>query len=93
MRIARVSLLLLLVMLGTASVDTMAQTLEKPRITIAVGGKNLFYYLPLTIAERRGYFKDEGLDVTIVDFPGGAKALQAMVGGRNVTAVDFSRPK
>lgn len=54
---------------------------EKPKITIAVGGKSLFYYLPLTIAERKGYFKDEGLDAQIVDFPGGAKALQAMVGG------------
>ncbi|HWI13153.1 MAG TPA: ABC transporter substrate-binding protein, partial [Burkholderiales bacterium] len=40
-----------------------------------------FYYLPLTIAERKGYFKEEGLDAQIVDFPGGAKALQAMVGG------------
>jgi NitT/TauT family transport system substrate-binding protein len=58
-----------------------AQSLEKKRITLAVGGKSLFYYLPLTIAERKGYFKAEGLDVEIVDFPGGAKALQAMVGG------------
>ncbi|HSQ03179.1 MAG TPA: ABC transporter substrate-binding protein [Burkholderiales bacterium] len=58
-----------------------AQALEKSKITIAVGGKSLFYYLPLTIAERKGYFKDEGLDAEIVDFPGGAKALQAMVGG------------
>ena len=58
-----------------------AQALEKKQITLAVGGKNLFYYLPLTIAERKGYFRDEGLDVQIVDFPGGAKALQAMVGG------------
>ncbi len=54
---------------------------EKTKLTIAVGGKNLFYYLPLTIAERLGYFKDEGLDVEIVDFAGGAKALQAVVGG------------
>jgi NitT/TauT family transport system substrate-binding protein len=46
-----------------------------------VGGKNLLYYLPLTIAEQRGYFKAEGLDVTIVDFAGGARALQAVVGG------------
>lgn len=60
---------------------TEAQTLEKQNITLAVGGKNLFYYLPLTIAERKGYFKDEGLEVQIADFPGGAKALQAMVGG------------
>ena len=58
-----------------------AQSLEKKKITLAVGGKSLLYYLPLTIAERKGYFKSEGLDVEIVDFPGGAKALQAMVGG------------
>src|SRR5438552_2465571 len=55
--------------------------LEKPKIAIAVGGKAGFYYLPLTIAERLGYFKDEGLDVEISDFEGGSKALQAMVGG------------
>ena len=58
-----------------------AQSLEKPKLSIAVGGKNLLYYLPLTIAEQRGYFKAEGLDVTIVDFAGGARALQAVVGG------------
>ncbi len=58
-----------------------AQGLEKPKMTIAVGGKNLLYYLPLTIAEQLGYFKHEGLDVTIVDFAGGARALQAVVGG------------
>lgn len=59
----------------------LAQSLEKPQVTVAVGGKNLFYYLPLTIAEQLGYFKAEGLDVTIVDFAGGSKALQAVVGG------------
>jgi NitT/TauT family transport system substrate-binding protein len=58
-----------------------AQTLEKPKLTIAVGGKNLLYYLPLTIAEQRGYFKAEGLDLSIADFAGGARALQAVVGG------------
>lgn len=58
-----------------------AQGLEKSKCTIAVGGKNLFYYLPLTIAEQLGYFKDEGLDLTIVDFAGGSRALQAVVGG------------
>jgi len=58
-----------------------AQALEKPKLTIGVGGKPLFYYLPLTIAERNGYFKAEGLDVEIQDFPGGARALQALLGG------------
>src|ERR1019366_9452152 len=58
-----------------------AQTIEKPKVSIAVGGKNLLYYLPLTIAEQLGYFKDEGLQVELSDFAGGAKALQALVGG------------
>ncbi len=55
--------------------------LEKSKVSIAVGGKAGFYYLPLTIAERLGYFKDEGLEVEISDFEGGSKALQAVVGG------------
>ena len=58
-----------------------AQAPEKKKITIGVGGKSLFYYLPLSVAERKGYFKDEGLEVEIPDFAGGAKALQALVGG------------
>lgn len=58
-----------------------AETPEKPRIELGVGGKPLLYYLPLTIAERKGFFKEEGLDVTINDFGGGAKSLQALIGG------------
>ena len=54
---------------------------EKPKVVIAVGGKASLYYLPLAIAERLGYFNEEGLRVEFVDFAGGAKALQAMMGG------------
>jgi len=54
---------------------------EKPRLTLAVGGRATLYYLPLTLAERLGHLRDEGLDPEIVDFPGGAKALQALIGG------------
>lgn len=80
MRLARFAIALVAAALcgGPAA---YAQALEKQKITLAVGGKSLIYYLPLTIAERKGFFKAEGLDVEIADFPGGAKALQAMVGG------------
>lgn len=67
--------------MGMAPAIVRAQKLEKAKVQIAVGGKPLIYYLPLTIAEVRGYFKDEGLDVSIADFAGGSKALQAVVGG------------
>ncbi len=51
------------------------------KVRLAVGGQNALYYLPLTVTDRLGYFKDEGLDVEISDLAGGAKALQALIGG------------
>ncbi len=54
---------------------------EKKQVTLAVGGKSLVVYLPLTVAEQLGYFADEGLDVRIEDFKGGSAALKALLGG------------
>jgi NitT/TauT family transport system substrate-binding protein len=54
---------------------------EKTKVALAVGGKSALFYLPLTVAERLGYFKDQGLEVEISDFAGGSKALQALMGG------------
>src|SRR5262245_29190133 len=54
---------------------------EKKDVSLGVGGKNLLYYLPLTIAEKKGYFTEEGLNVTINDFKGGSQSLQALQGG------------
>lgn len=51
------------------------------KVRIAVGGKALYYYISLTIAERLGYYTSEGLDCQIIDFQGGSKSLQAVVGG------------
>src|SRR3954447_24337166 len=58
-----------------------AQAPEKKQITLGVGGKSALYYLPLTICERLGYFKEQGLDVGINDFRGGSQSLMALVGG------------
>src|SRR5262245_15695277 len=58
-----------------------AQAPERKQVTLGVGGKAALYYLPLTISERLGYFKEQGLEVTINDFRGGAQSLQALVGG------------
>lgn len=58
-----------------------AQELEQTGIELGVGGKPLLYYLPLTIAEQKGFFEEEGLDVNINDFAGGSKSLQALIGG------------
>jgi NitT/TauT family transport system substrate-binding protein len=67
--------------LGLSSQGALAQAAEKPKLTLGVGGKPLLYYLPLTVAEKKGFFKEQGLEVEINDFGGGAKSLQALVGG------------
>jgi NitT/TauT family transport system substrate-binding protein len=70
-----------LAMASLAAGGAAAQAPERTKVSLSVGGKSLLYYLPLTLAERKGFFKDEGLDVEIADFAGGAKSLQALVGG------------
>jgi len=50
-------------------------------VRLAIGGQNQMVYLPTTLAQELGYYKSEGLDVELQDFQGGAKALQALVGG------------
>src|SRR6266540_3274512 len=79
------ALALALSLTGVAQVQALAQApvqgVEKKQLTLAVGGKTALYYLPLTICERLGYFKEQGLEVTINDFRGGAQSLQALVGG------------
>jgi NitT/TauT family transport system substrate-binding protein len=82
MQLLRIAAFALAIVSGVAAA-TQGQTapLEKPSLRLAVGGKVLIAYLPLTIAERRGYFTKEGLQVEINDFQGGSKSLQALIAG------------
>src|SRR6476646_250234 len=66
---------------GAAHGQAPGQAVEKKQLTLAVGGKAALYYLPLTICERLGYFREQGLNVSVNDFRGGAQSLQALVGG------------
>jgi NitT/TauT family transport system substrate-binding protein len=69
----------LVIALGVAAGVTSAAA--QTTVRLAVGGKPAMFYLPLTVTERLGYFKEAGLDVEISDFSGGARALQALMGG------------
>jgi NitT/TauT family transport system substrate-binding protein len=80
MKLIKLAIAALALALGFAGA-AQAQAPEKKQLTLGVGGKTALYYLPLTIAERLGYFKEQGLDVSINDFRGGAQSLQALVAG------------
>lgn len=73
----------------TDSADSGTQTTEssssKPsvlmkNITIAQFG-HLFLYLPVYVAERKGYYKDEGLNVRLVSTGGDEKTFAAVSSG------------
>jgi NitT/TauT family transport system substrate-binding protein len=67
---------LVVLMLGCGSKPNAAN-----HIRLAIGGQNQMVYLPATLAQELGYYKDEGLDLELQDHQGGSKALQALVGG------------
>jgi NitT/TauT family transport system substrate-binding protein len=72
------------------NVSAQESKLETPSIRVTVGGKAFLQYAPLAIAEQLGYFKEVGLNVEVLDVGGGAKALEALVGGSaEITAGAF----
>ncbi len=56
---------------------------EPETIAVSLGvGSSILNYVPVPLTQKLGFFKAQGLDVTIQDFQsGGSKALQALVGG------------
>ena len=59
-----------------------AQAVEKPKLTLAVGGKNLLYYLPLTIAESLGFstvWAETKAGIAISELPARTKLRRCMV--------------
>jgi len=59
------------------------------KITIMVGGYEKQIYLPAKLAESLGYFKDEGLDVELLNEPAGVDAENEMLAGAVQGVVGF----
>src|SRR3954470_14085280 len=73
--------LVLVVLLAALSPSCARRASTHTRVRIAVGGQTQMVYLVTTLAQELGFYRDEGLEVELQDFQGGAKALQALVGG------------
>jgi len=81
--LARIALLVAATAALTTAMPAQAQDKpEKSDLTIGVAGSAADVdKLGYAMALNKGFFKDEGLDVTSVDFFSGARALQAIAGG------------
>ena len=61
------------------------------RVRIAVPGSAITH-LPIYLAHELGYDSQEGVEITTENFPGGSKALQALMGGSvDITAGFLSK--
>jgi NitT/TauT family transport system substrate-binding protein len=69
-----------LICIGAVRAQAADTKPEKPNLVIGTASLGLTY-LPLILAQQLGYFKDAGLTVEISAFPGGSKALEALMGG------------
>jgi NitT/TauT family transport system substrate-binding protein len=58
-----------------------APHLQRPEVRIAVGGRAALDFLPIYLASALGFFREEGVEVTLQDLASTAKALQALLGG------------
>jgi NitT/TauT family transport system substrate-binding protein len=74
-------LFVLLAMLALGACARPSEQAARTPVRIAVGGQAQLIYLPATLVQELGYATAENLDVTLEDFPGGAKALEALLGG------------
>jgi NitT/TauT family transport system substrate-binding protein len=74
----RISSYVLVILLLAAPVAARS---EPAQIRMAAGGKSQLNFLPLTLAERLGYFKEANLNVEVNDFQSGSKSVEALIGG------------
>jgi len=61
----------------------------KTTVKIMVGGMNKQIYLPAMLAQRLGFYTEQGLDVQLSDEPAGVDAENAMLAGQVDAVVGF----
>jgi len=76
--------------LGSAGVVGLGQSLGWPvlaaaearQVTVAMTARNSLYHLPVVLAERLGYFRQQGLQVTLQAHESGAAGVASVAQGR-----------
>lgn len=62
---------------------------DSQQLTIMVGGMSKIIYLPAALTQQLGYFKEQGLDVNLVDTPAGVTAETALIANQAQGVVGF----
>ena len=60
----------------------LAATPEMRQVTVALSARNSLYHLPLVLADRLGYFRQQALQVHLVSHESGAAAVGQLLQGK-----------
>lgn len=93
-RVLLIGTTVLAAVLATSACQTQTKTATAKAggstdVTIMVGGASKVIYLPAKLAEQLGYFKEQGLNVTLVDTPAGVTAETALLANQAQGVVGF----
>ena len=82
--------------LAAAAALPLASSLARPalaqsriKVRIAGGGITIYGYMPFFVAQAQNMFAKHGIDAEIAQFPGGSRAMQAVLGGSSDVACGF----
>src|SRR3989475_12621291 len=67
---------------GTTTTTTNGTTTTITQLKIMVGGLSKQIYLPNMLTQQLGYFKQEGLDVTLIDEASGQSSENEVLAGQ-----------
>jgi hypothetical protein len=72
--------------------EVSAQQAQPRKVTMALPGSSAIAWYPIFVAKDKGFFKDEGLDVTVQSIDGSGPVLQAMTAGGRSSALPDPGP-
>ncbi|MCH5583396.1 ABC transporter substrate-binding protein [Shimazuella sp. AN120528] len=79
----------LIALLVTACSSNASSNSSSPKVKIMVGGMEKIIYLPAKLTENLGYFKQEGVDVQLINQGSGQTAEEALIAGQVDGVVGF----
>ncbi len=62
---------------------------SRPKVRFAGGGIALYGYMPFFVAIGQDLFAKHGIEAEVAQFPGGARAMQAVLGGSSDVACGY----
>lgn len=74
---------------ATAALAAPAIAQSRIKVRFAGGGITIYGYMPFFVAQYQNLFAKHGIEPDIAQFPGGSRAMQAVLGGSSDVACGF----